>query len=152
MRIFITGANRGLGLEFVNQYLERGEEIIATCRRPKEAISLQKSIEQVRESLTLVQLDVSFYNSIDNAFKTITQQFPSLDMLINNAGIISGGQNRYHVFGKLYTENIAKIILVNAIRPVLVIEKFFPLLKKGKNAKVVNILSRRGEYYLECRF
>ena len=39
--VLITGANRGIGLEFVRQYADKGWHVIATCRRPDEAEALQ---------------------------------------------------------------------------------------------------------------
>ena len=59
MRLLITGANRGLGLEFVRQYLERGDEVIATFRRPEEAKKLQELKKQHTESLTIEELEHS---------------------------------------------------------------------------------------------
>ena len=141
MRILITGANRGLGLEFVRQYLTRGEEVIATCRKPREAKKLLDLNVQFGERLVIQELDVSSQESIDIAFTQI-KPFTSLDLLINNAGIISGDQNRYHTLGQLHTENLGKVFQINAIGPVLIMEKFLSLLKKGKNPKIVNISSK----------
>lgn len=45
MTVLVTGANRGIGLEFVRQYLERGSSVIATCRKPSEAEALAKLLE-----------------------------------------------------------------------------------------------------------
>ncbi len=149
MRSLITGANRGLGLEFVRQYLEREDEVIAACRRPKEAKGLQELKKQHEERLSIQELDVSSQDSMNNAFTQIKHQFSSLDLLINNAGVISGDQNRYHAFGKLHTEDLSKVFQINTIGPVLIMETFFPLLKSGKNPKVANISSRMGSISLK---
>ncbi|MFX0171612.1 MAG: SDR family oxidoreductase [Candidatus Hodarchaeota archaeon] len=147
MRLLITGANRGLG--FVRQYLERGDEVIATCRRPNEAKELHKLANQYKNMLSIQELDVSSRDSINSTFVEINQLFSSLDLLINNAGIISGGCNRYHAFGKLHTEDLCKVFQINTFGPVLTMEKFVPLLKKGKNPKIVNISSRMGSLSLK---
>ncbi len=149
MRLLITGANRGLGLEFVRQYLKKGDEVIATCRNPKEAKALQELKKLYEEKLTIQELDVSSQDSMINAFAQINFLFSSLDLLINNAGVISGGQNRYHAFEKLYTEDLSKVFQINTIGPVLTMETFFPLLKKGNNPKVANISSRMGSISLK---
>ncbi|MFW9905082.1 MAG: SDR family oxidoreductase [Candidatus Thorarchaeota archaeon] len=149
MRVLITGANRGIGLEFVKQLLFRGEEVIATCRKPEDAVQLHKLREQFEETLTICKLDTSSQNSINNAFDNIKQKITSLDLLINNAGISSGDNNRYHAFSNLYAEEISKAFHVNTIGPVLTIQKFFPLLKKAKNPKIANISSKMGSISLK---
>jgi len=58
MNIFITGANRGIGLEFVRQFLERGERVFATARKPEEADDLKALKDKYPDHLTVVQLDV----------------------------------------------------------------------------------------------
>ena len=149
MRILITGANRGLGLEFVNQYLNRGEEIIATCRNPEGSNCLQTLIQKFSSHLNIFKMDVGNQKSINDAYRVIKENYNSIDVLINNAGIISGGKNRYHTLGELHTEDIGKVFQINSIAPILVLEKFFPLLKKGYTPKVVNISSRMGSISLK---
>jgi NAD(P)-dependent dehydrogenase (short-subunit alcohol dehydrogenase family) len=149
MKILVTGANRGLGLEFVSQYLNRGEEIIATCRNPEGSTNLQRLIPDFGSNLRIFKMDVRNQKSINDAYEVIKENYDSLDVLINNAGIISGGKSRYHALGELYTENISKVFQINSIAPVLVLEKFFSLLKKGNNPKVVNISSRMGSITLK---
>jgi NAD(P)-dependent dehydrogenase (short-subunit alcohol dehydrogenase family) len=149
LRVLITGTNRGLGLEFVKQLLARGEEVIATCRKPEEAGKLHELKKKFGESLTICKLDSSIQDSVNNAFDTIKQKIPSLDLLINNAGIISGDNNRHHAFGDLYAEEIKKTFQVNTIGPVLIMQMFFPLLKKGNNPKIANISSRMGSISLK---
>jgi NAD(P)-dependent dehydrogenase (short-subunit alcohol dehydrogenase family) len=149
MKVLITGANRGLGLEFVKQYLNRGEEIIATCRNPEGSNSLQKLSQTFDNNLNIYKMDVGNQNSINDAYEVIKKDSNSIDVLINNAGIISGGRNRYHALGNLYTEDIGRVFQINSIAPVLVLEKFLPLLKKGQDPKVVNISSRMGSITLK---
>jgi NAD(P)-dependent dehydrogenase (short-subunit alcohol dehydrogenase family) len=149
MRILITGANRGLGLEFVRQYLNRGEEIVATCRNPDGSTSLQRLIQDFGSNLRTFKMDVGDQQSINDTYRVIKENYNSLDILINNAGIISGGKSRYHALGELYTEDIGKVFQINSIAPILVLERYLPLLKKGHNPKVVNISSRMGSITLK---
>jgi NAD(P)-dependent dehydrogenase (short-subunit alcohol dehydrogenase family) len=144
MRVLVTGSNRGLGYEFVRQYLELGYEVIATCRFPKKAESLQKLKSSYENRLTIIKLDVSDKESIKNAYETVENGFSSVDLIINNAGIISGdGENEYPL-GKIHTENVLHILNVNSVGPLLISEQFLDLLQKGTNPKIVNISSGMG--------
>lgn len=75
LNIVITGANRGLGLEFVNQYLKSGENVVATCRKPDEAINLKKLYEKYRNSLNIAKLNVTDQNSIEESYYEIQNFF-----------------------------------------------------------------------------
>ena len=144
--VFITGSSRGLGLglEFTKQYLERGYQVIASCRTPEKAIALQDLKKQYSNTLSIIQLDVTKENERDKAFNETKKLFGSIDILINNAGIISGdGKNLYHL-GDVHKEDFMKVLEINSLAPLLMSEKFLPLLKKGTNAKIINMTSQNG--------
>ena len=146
--ILITGSNRGLGLEFVKQFLAKGDRVIASCRNPSKAEKLQNLKSKHPEELTIIQLDVTKEEDINGAYIKIQSKFDSIDLLINNAGVISGdGKNLYH-FGDVHKEDFLKAIQINSLAPLLMSEKFFPLLKKGSNPKIINITSKNGSIAL----
>ena len=144
MRILVTGSNRGLGFEFVRQYLELGNEVIGTCRTPENADSLQKLKSLYGDNLTIIQLDVSDIQSIQKTHDEVTGKFNSLDIIINNAGIISGDEKKEYNLGNLYQEDFMHILNVNSVAPLLISEQFLDLLSRGMNPKVLNISSRMG--------
>jgi NAD(P)-dependent dehydrogenase (short-subunit alcohol dehydrogenase family) len=144
MRIVITGTNRGLGLEFARQYLERGDEVVATCRNPQSAAELGELQSQIAERLTILELEVADQQSRENALRGVRQKFGAIDLLINNAAISSGGEKRRYSLGALYEENMARVFQVNAVAPLLVAEAFLELLEVGQDPKVINITSRLG--------
>ncbi|MFX0064022.1 MAG: SDR family oxidoreductase [Candidatus Hermodarchaeota archaeon] len=143
-RILVTGSSRGLGLEFVKQYLEKGNLVIASSRNPHKSSALKKLKNKYSENLMIIKLDVSKREEREKAFDIISKQFHALDLLINNAGIISGDEKNPSVLGEIYKEDFSKVLLVNSISPLLMSEKFLPLLEKGKNVKIVNITSMNG--------
>jgi NAD(P)-dependent dehydrogenase (short-subunit alcohol dehydrogenase family) len=149
LKILVTGANRGLGIEFVRQYLKSGKNVVATCRRPDEAINLKKLHEKYVNSLKIVKLNVTNQTSIDESYHEVKNSITAIDILINNAGLFSGGKSRYYALGKLYTENIVEVFSTNSIAPVLIMERYLPLLKKGNNPKVINISSKMGSVSLK---
>lgn len=77
----ITGANRGIGLEFARQYAADSWTVIATCRRPKEATALQ----QIDGDVRIEPLDVTDFAGIERLGRRL-ERVP-IDLLINNAGI-----------------------------------------------------------------
>ena len=81
--VLITGASRGLGLEFCKQYAAEGWQVLACCRNPETAGKLT-DIPQVR----VFPLDVSDFAQIDNLAAQL--QDTAIDVLINNAGIYGG--------------------------------------------------------------
>jgi NAD(P)-dependent dehydrogenase (short-subunit alcohol dehydrogenase family) len=146
--IFITGASRGLGLEFTRQYLAQGNKVYASCRNPEQATFLQDLKERYEDKLHIIGLDVTDEEGRNKAFKSISTLTNHLDILINNAGIISGNERESSSFGEIYKEDFSKVFLVNSISPLLVSEKFFPLLEKSEGAKIVNISSQNGSIAL----
>jgi NAD(P)-dependent dehydrogenase (short-subunit alcohol dehydrogenase family) len=62
--VLITGANRGLGFEFANQYAAEGWRVIASCRNPAGAISLRKLAPTARDMLSVISMDVTDNDSV----------------------------------------------------------------------------------------
>ena len=144
-QVFITGASRGLGLEFTKQYLKEGYRVFACNRKPDRYLELQELKSKYKEKLILVDLDVSAQESIDSSFEEISKLTEHLDILINNAGIRFGGEEKYNdELGKLEKEDFNKIFQVNTIAPLMIVEKYLPLLKGDKNSKIINISSSSG--------
>lgn len=146
--LFVTGANRGIGLEFVRQYLALGWRVIAACRKPAEATTLlewQKQNPQIK----LVALDQGDPASL----AALSQQVAGepIDVLINSAGIarasgIAGptGQDQTDQFGVLDIESWDHVLRVNAIGPVMIAQALMPNLLAGEQKKLVMISSRKG--------
>ncbi|MHA2214545.1 MAG: SDR family oxidoreductase [Candidatus Hodarchaeales archaeon] len=103
VRILITGANRGLGFEFTKQYLALGNEVIATYRENNDISELLKLKNSFQNNLTLIPLDVSVSESRESAYNAVKEKFDSLDILINNAGMVT---KRHLTVGKLHEDDI----------------------------------------------
>lgn len=131
--ILITGANRGIGLEFVRQYAADGWSVHACCRNLDEAEEL-KSIEG---AVTAHALDVANVAAIRALAKKIDAP---LDVVIANAGV--GGWD-IPAFGELDYEAWADVMTVNLYGAVATCEAFAPHVKKAKG-KIAAISSRVG--------
>lgn len=130
----VTGANRGLGLEFARALSGRGEghEVIGTARRPREATDLAKFAKRV------VELDVADPASIAGLRERVGET--PIDVLINNAGVSSKGRSVTEVDAA----ELAHAFAVNASAAVLVVRALLPNLRAGKRKLIVNITSQLG--------
>ena len=143
-KVFITGASRGLGLEFSKQFLAQGYIVLASCRNPEKATDLLNLQKKYPKNLLILKLDVTNENERDKVLEEVKKKIENIDILINNAGIIAGDEKTPSVLGEIYKEDFNKVFLVNSIAPLLVSEKFLPLLEKSSEAKIINITSLNG--------
>lgn len=149
MNIFITGTNRGLGLEFVKQYLGKGHTILATSRNPIKASNLQKLKNNYPDQLHLIPLDLDKQQTIESAGQAASNLVPSLDMLINNAGAGTRQIDESHKksltkLDALDIRALNKMNNSNALGPLLIIKELRSLLEKSNNPKIINISSVMG--------
>ncbi|MDP3877181.1 MAG: SDR family oxidoreductase [Methylobacter sp.] len=137
--VLITGANRGLGLEFCRQYAADGWQVIACCRNPDDAFDLNNLAGQY-PSLQLEALDVSALEQIDALSRKLAAS--SIDVLINNAGIYADTKN--NGFGQLDYQAWAQSLLVNTQAPMKMTEALLPQIGRSDKKLIVNISSLMG--------
>ncbi|MCH7858456.1 MAG: SDR family oxidoreductase [Candidatus Marinimicrobia bacterium] len=140
LRVFITGANRGIGLGLAGQCLQRGDRVFAGCRNPEQATELHRLQDQHGDRLTVLPLDVTDQSAIDSAVTTVEGFVDGLDLLVNNAGV-GGGEDP---FGQLAEEGLIDTFRVNAVAPILLAQAMLPLLKKGQRPVIASVTSRMG--------
>ena len=138
--VFITGANRGIGLEFTKQYLEKGWTVIATARKPDKAEDLNQLQNQYPEHLSIQQLDVTDHDRIDALAKELEGQ--PIDLLLNNAGI--SGYIPDQIFGRLDYESFDQVLAVNTVAPLKMAEAFYQHVKSSNLKKIVSVSSSEG--------
>lgn len=139
--ILITGANRGIGLAFVQAYAARGWKVYAACRDSAGVDEL----EGLGGGVVVVRLDVTDSVSISALAKSLEGR--PLDVLINNAGV-HGPRDERGTFGNIDTEAWVEVMRVNTIGPVKVAEALLPNVLLGAEKKMVFISSMAGSISL----
>ncbi len=153
--VLITGTGRpyALGFNLVRRYLEHGDRVFASIRRPSEALEdLQKSYPDQLHILTMDIADTASVNAAAEEAKRLT---PCLDLIINNATTASADTMKE--LPDFDLDLVAPAVNVGAVGPIRVLKAFLPLLKKSEiGALVVNISSEAGSigkcyraYYLD---
>ena len=127
--IFITGASSGIGKDVVIRLAKEGFKVFAGIRKKNDKIEL----ESISKNIVGVYIDVTNQSSIDKAFWFVMKNTNHIDVLINNAGIVCAGPVEC-----IPTSKIKEQFDVNTFGPVMVVQKFMPLLNKSK---VINISS-----------
>ncbi|GBM32568.1 C-factor [Araneus ventricosus] len=152
--VLITGANRGIGLEFVKQFLNLPSPpniIFATCRNPDKADDLQ-NLAKSNPNVKILPLDVKDESSFPKIRQQLEQEVgeTGLNLLINNAGIAI-----WKDLNNVTKEDMMENFQVNTVSPLLLTKELLPLLKTAAakvggdslscaRAAVVNITSKMG--------
>ncbi len=132
--ILITGGTSGIGLELVKQLTGQGANIIVTGRNLNALNETKRMFPKVH----IFQSDVSNPDDIEKLYQDVTQQFPELNILINNAGLMRLIDLQDST---LDLENINREIATNLTGTIQMVHKFLPHLLKKKSAAIVNVSS-----------
>ena len=135
--VLVTGANRGLGLEFTKQLQETGYEVIGTARSPGKATELRATGARVE------QLDVASPESVE-ALASRLKGVP-IEILINNAGMLNSTDSSLDT---LNFEAMERTFQVNSLGPLRVTQALLPNLRAGGKKTIVNITSIMGSIEL----
>ncbi|MDQ2702676.1 MAG: SDR family oxidoreductase [Pseudomonadota bacterium] len=144
----VTGANRGLGLEFARQLLATRAHVVATCRQPGKATDLNRLAGEHPGRLRVLPLDVASAKSIAELARELPllDEALSLDLLVNCAGVLHSGER----FGSLDAKVVEDSFRTNAMGPLLLTQALAPRLADG--ARVANISSVLGSIASVARF
>ena len=141
--VLVTGTGRpyALGFNFVKRYLENGDTVLASIRRPSEALEALK--KEYPESLYILTMDISSTASVRAAAAEAAQLVPAVDLIVNNATTASADTMKE--LPEFDLDQIAPAVDVGAVGPVRVLKEFLLLLKKSTiGALIVNISSEAG--------
>mgnify|MGYP005629532483 FL=1 len=136
----ITGANRGIGLEFSRQLAEDGWCVLACSRDLEKSDALNKLAAEYPERITLYALDVTDHRQIEKLSQTLANK--PIDLLINNAGVFPDINDRS--FGQTDYDSWAHAFLVNTMAPLKMAEEFIAQITQSSRKTIVTITSKMG--------
>ena len=133
--VLITGANRGLGLEYARQYAADGWRVIATCRDPESATELTSLEGQV----DIHALDIGDHGQIQSLAKSLRKEV--IDLLLNNAGVYGPRPSK---LGGIEYDAWEDVMRINAMSPLKVCESFRTHIAASDFKKIAVMSSKMG--------
>jgi len=137
--MLVTGANRGLGLEFARQYAIDGWKVYAACRDPDAAKELVQLAAESGGAIRVLALEVTDAASVRAAAQSLAGD--PIDLLVNNAGVGSPKKQR---LGSLDYAAWAQVLDVNTLGPMRVVEAFLDNIANGSDRQIVTLTSAMG--------
>ena len=131
-RVLITGGASGLGLALATAMLARGDEVLV-------GDLAEERPDSVPEGAAYVRLNVRSQQDWDAALADVRERWGGLDLLVNNAGVATGGRIDVEAFA-----DWERVIDINLLGVVRGCQTFVPLLKEQGSGRIVNVASLAG--------
>jgi len=131
----ITGAGRGMGVDFTRAALAAGHRVVATGRKPD---AVRAAVGE-HENLLVTALDVTDPHSAEDAVGAVVERFGGIDVLVNNAGSFLAG-----FFEELTTEQVRAQLETNLLGPMTVTRAVLPVMRRQRAGLVISISSGAG--------
>jgi len=136
----ITGANRGIGLEFCRQYAADGWRVLACSRLPERSDALNRLAAQYPELIKVHALDVADHVEIERLAQVLADE--SIDLLINNAGIYPDSDKSG--FGHTDYAEWVQAFRINTMAPLKMAEEFAAQIARSRQKAIITITSKMG--------
>ncbi len=139
--IFITGGDRGIGRSIALRFAHGGFKVVYSYHRNLDAArETLRMIHDIGGEGFYIRMDVSDLDSVARGYKEVSKKVPYLNVLVNNAGVLSVGR-----IDDISIEEWNRVIGVNLTGVFLVTKTFLPLLRRAPWASIINIASIAGQ-------
>ena len=139
-RVVITGASRGIGLEYARQWLEAGARVFGLARDPAGSEGLMELAAAWPDALLPVTCDVADDDSVAAARARVGETADGIEILVNNAGVMGSREEIENVD----LDRVRRTFEVNALGPLRVTQAFLDLVRAGDRPRIVNMTSLMG--------
>jgi NAD(P)-dependent dehydrogenase (short-subunit alcohol dehydrogenase family) len=132
---FITGAGRGMGVDFAKAALAAGHNVVATGRNPD---TVREAVGEA-DDLLVVRLDITSPQDADAAVAVAVERFGRIDVLVNNAANFYAGY-----FEELTPEQMERQLATSLVGPMNVTRAILPVMRKQRSGQLISISSTAG--------
>ncbi len=141
-RVVVTGAGRGLGLEFTRQWVDAGDQVIALARNSAASEGLADLTRRAGRQLIIAECDVGDDTSVEAAAQTIGDQVDGLEIVVNNAG--ERGQTED--LESLDLDTVLRVFNTNTLGSLRMSRALLPLLRSGRGRppRIIHLSSLMG--------
>jgi NAD(P)-dependent dehydrogenase (short-subunit alcohol dehydrogenase family) len=133
--VLITGAARGLGLDFTRQYAAKGWKVLACARKPD-------GLKGIKGDIHHHTLEVTDYKAVKALARELSGE--AIDVLICNAGVGGDREQRGQVLGALDADEMRRIFEINTLAPLMMAEAFVEHVARSRQKKLIAITSILG--------
>jgi NAD(P)-dependent dehydrogenase (short-subunit alcohol dehydrogenase family) len=143
-RIVITGISRGIGFETAKLFLSEGADIVGVARDPERLDRARRELDPSGKKLSVLALDLTERDAAARVAAEVETRFGTLDVLFNNAAVqIDGGVKGV---ANLADSVMNQAFAANFWAPYWLARALLPLLRRGKEARLVNVSSGAGNF------
>lgn len=139
----ITGSNSGVGAAAAELFAKEGAKVVITARRQDKLDEEAKKIEELGGTVLAVRCDVSVEEDVISLFKTVVEKFGTVDVLLNNAGVLEAGLKP---IDRCLTEDVDKDFSINTKGTLFCSREATKIMAEKGSGSIINLDSVAGHF------